>query len=60
MDGYSKIIFPIFNLTFIAIYQNILIFLFASPVAIVIRSGKQQLNIVDTIGTILFLLCVIG
>jgi steroid 5-alpha reductase family enzyme len=51
--------FGLFNLFFISLYQNILIFLFSTPLLIAALNGDSQLNITDLIAAILMLTFII-
>jgi len=52
----NKFLYELFNLVFISIYQNILIFLFSSPIIVASANSHKSLNIIDYIGVIAFLL----
>eukprot|EP00761_Pharyngomonas_kirbyi_P014699 gb/GECH01014729.1/.p1 GENE.gb/GECH01014729.1/~~gb/GECH01014729.1/.p1 ORF type:complete len:321 (+),score=20.73 gb/GECH01014729.1/:1-963(+) len=54
------IFFQILNITFIAIYQNILIYLFAIPPYLAIKMPHIPINGIDVLATTLFLLCLLG
>jgi steroid 5-alpha reductase family enzyme len=55
----NPFLFQLFNLFFISIYQNILIYLFSSPV-IVAWQNNQPLNALDYFAITTFLILVIG
>jgi len=53
----NRLLFELFNLTFISIFQNILLLLISSPIYYVWKYGNQTaLNNLDLIATVLFLL----
>jgi len=51
----SPTLFQIFNIVFIAIYQNILIFLFCTPAYVAWKSKSTPLNVIDYTATGFFL-----
>lgn len=56
----NVILFQIFNVFFIAIYQNILLFAIASPAYIVyLNRNNYELNGLDLIASVLFVICLI-
>jgi len=55
------ILFQIFNVFFIAFYQNILLFLMASPAYVIYKNRENsELNILDFLAALIFVICLVG
>jgi len=55
------LLFQLFNVTFIAAYQNLLLFLFVSPAAVAYRArGLAPWNAIDWLATALYLVLLLG
>ena len=52
--------FGLFNLFFISFYQNMLIFLFSTPLLVAAANDANQLNIIDLIAAFLMLLFILA
>jgi steroid 5-alpha reductase family enzyme len=60
-DSMHPLLFQVFNVSFIATYQNLLLFLFASPAYIAWRATAiTSWNVLDSIATLAFAVFLIG
>jgi steroid 5-alpha reductase family enzyme len=57
----NPILFQIFNVFFISFYQNVLLFLMASPAYVIyLNRNNTELNVLDFLAATLFVICLMG